>query len=57
MLFSYVICPATEIDILIGLKYAGYHPVRQRYLNISLFLEINLVAALVVVSHCYKRIK
>ena len=30
MLFSYVICPATEIDILIGLKYAGYHPVRQQ---------------------------
>ena len=27
------------------------------YLNISLFLEIGLVAALVVVSHCCKRIK
>ena len=27
------------------------------YLNISLFLEIGLVAELVVVSHCYKRIK
>ena len=27
---SDIICPAGEIDILIGFKYGGYYPVRQQ---------------------------